>query len=662
GNQAPVLASIGAQAGTENILLSFGVSATDPDGTLPILTTSLLPYGASFTDNGDGSGSFDWTPDFAQAGIYDITFYASDGVLIDSEIVSITVNDGGNQTPILTAIGAQSITENNLLNFAVFSVDADSTIPSLSTSVLPFGALFTDNGDGTGEFDWTPDFSQQGIYDIVFYATDGVAIDSEIVTITVNDAGNQSPILSTIGAQSISENNNLNFDIFAIDPDSTIPTFTTSTLPTGAGFVDNGDGSGTFDWTPDFNQDGVYDVTFYTTDGILIDSEIVTITVTTTNQTPVADAGIDLFDLPAGQLVILDGTSSYDPDGGLVNYNWQQISGAFVTLSDNTVAQPTFTPTVIDIYLFELTVDDGTAFSTPDTVEINIISGAPPEAVADLSIQIVGDEIQLNWSEITIDTDGLPATIDRYVIYRGTSAYFTPTPVDSIGTTDNLTMTFTDDDINGANVVGDTAIQYFYTVQVVNFLENRSAYSNRVGEYDYGLTVTSTTNYNLIGVPFTNSGITNADELITAIGNSNVLTVNNYVVSSQSFQSRFAAGFGTNFSVAAGGIYQVNAATDTIFSVAGNVPVSGSISYPINITATTNFNFIMIPFEYETSFSVAQDVINSVPGLFNTLNNFVSNSQSYVSRFAAGFGTNFVVEAGKPYQANVAEAGTFPAP
>ena len=70
----------------------------------------------------------------------------------------------------------------------------------------------------------------------------------------------------------------------------------------------------------------------------------------------------------------------------------------------------------------------------------------------------------------------------------------------------------------------------------------------------------------------------------------------------------------------------------------------------------------MIPFELENSFSLAQDVIDSVPGLLNTLNNFVAASQSYESRFAAGFGINFTVRAGRPYQANAATAGSFPQP
>ena len=662
GNQLPILAAIGAQSTTENVLLTFGVSATDVEST-PTLTTSALPTGASFVDNGDGTGNFDWIPDFLQSGIYNVTFYATDDSLgVDSEEVTITINDGGNQSPILIAIGAQSTTENVLLTFGVSATDIEST-PALSTSPLPTGALFTDNGDGTGNFDWTPNFIQSGVYNVTFYATDdSLSIDSEQVAITVNDGGNQAPILFAIGNQSVPENINLNFVVNAVDPDSTVPTLLTSTLPTGALFTDNGDGSGTFDWTPSFAQEGIYDVTFYADDGLLLDSEIVQISVTTTNQIPIADAGPDQIDLPAGQPVQLDGTGSFDPDGSPVTYDWQQISGASVLLSDNTAAQPNFTPTVIDVYLFELTVFDGLEFSAPDTVSLTVISGAPPQAVTDLSIQIVGQSIQLNWSAVTLDTDGLPATVDRYVIYRGISAYFTPTQLDSIGATDNLTLTFIDTDINGANVVGDTAVQYFYVVGVVDFLERPSAISNRVGEFDYALTTTTTTNYNLVSVPFTNTGITDAVSLISALGASNVFTVNRFVVSSQSYQSRFAAGFGTNFAVTAGGIYQINAAQNATFSVAGNVPAPGSISYSIQTTATTDYNFVMIPFELESSFAVAQDVINSVPGLFNTLNEFRATSQSYVSRFAIGFGTNFAVKAGKPYQANVAAAGTFPAP
>jgi hypothetical protein len=282
--------------------------------------------------------------------------------------------------------------------------------------------------------------------------------------------------------------------------------------------------------------------------------------------------------------------------------------------------------------------------------------------VDDLAIGINGESIELSWSEVTLDESGLPTTLSGYVVYRGTSAYFTPGPVDSVGFTDAITFAFVDNDIFGADVVGDTLTNYFYVVVAVDIFDNRSVVSNRVGEFDYQIAVTSTTDFNLVCVPFENSGIASADNLIDSIGRSSVNTVNNYIPASQSFESRFAAGFGVNFAVVPGGVYQVNAGAATVFSVAGNIPAPGAITYPLVTTSSTNFSFLTIPFEREAEFSTAQDVLNNLPGSFNTLNRYIAGSQSYESRFAAGFGVNFTVSAGQPYQANSAADDVFPGP
>jgi hypothetical protein len=92
------------------------------------------------------------------------------------------------------------------------------------------------------------------------------------------------------------------------------------------------------------------------------------------------------------------------------------------------------------------------------------------------------------------------------------------------------------------------------------------------------------------------------------------------------------------------------------------VPDSGTVSYQIVTTSTTDYSYISIPFEGELTYLVAQDVINALPGVLNTLNRFIPTSQSYESRFAAGFGPNFPVKPGRVYQANAAAPGTFPAP
>ena len=275
-------------------------------------------------------------------------------------------------------------------------------------------------------------------------------------------------------------------------------------------------------------------------------------------------------------------------------------------------------------------------------------------------MKISGENVSLSWSAVTFDTSGKLTSIDHYVIYRGTKAYFNPTSSDSIGYTDSLTLSFVDSDIGGANVVGDVDSNYFYLIKAVDIYGNYSDLSNRVGEYDYQIVVTPTTDFSYITLPFTGTGIIDADGLISSIGASNINNINRFVQSSQSYQARFAAGYGTNFSVVPGGIYQVNAKNSTVWSIAGAVPVSGSISYSIATTPTTDFNFISIPFEDEDIYQTAQDVIDSLPGALNTLNNFIPSSQNWESRFAAGYGKNFNVKPGGVYQANAKASASFP--
>jgi len=96
GPQPPVLQFIPDRTRTEGEQLSFIVEASDPNSTIPVLSASPLPAGARFTDqgntgNGIATGIFDWTPAVGQAGRYEITFNASDGVLKDSQRVVITI-------------------------------------------------------------------------------------------------------------------------------------------------------------------------------------------------------------------------------------------------------------------------------------------------------------------------------------------------------------------------------------------------------------------------------------------------------------------------------------------------------------------------------------------------------------------------------------------
>jgi hypothetical protein len=128
-------------------------------------------------------------------------------------------------------------------------------------------------------------------------------------------------------------------------------------------------------FTPDV--DGAYVVRLVVNDGTVDSSpDTVTINATTGNSAPVANAGPDQ-NVSTGELVTLDGSASSDADGDTLTYLWNFVSvpaGSSVnstSLSDLTVANPTFTPDVDGAYVVQLVVNDGTVDSTPDNVTIN---------------------------------------------------------------------------------------------------------------------------------------------------------------------------------------------------------------------------------------------------------------------------------------------------
>jgi len=89
-NRSPILTPIGNKVVNEGSLLKFTILARDPDHD-PITYSAInLPKGATINSK---TGQFNWMPDYKQAGIYLVTFVASDGSLSDEEKVTIKVNN-----------------------------------------------------------------------------------------------------------------------------------------------------------------------------------------------------------------------------------------------------------------------------------------------------------------------------------------------------------------------------------------------------------------------------------------------------------------------------------------------------------------------------------------------------------------------------------------
>jgi len=124
------------------------------------------------------------------------------------------------------------------------------------------------------------DFGSDGA---VILAVGGSAADSYTGLLMLyqlsGSAENSAPNISPVADQSVVVGSNLSFDVTALDPDGTTPVLYAENLPGGAGFVDHGDGTGTFDWTPSLSDIGVYNVRFIASDGSLDDTVYTTLTV-----------------------------------------------------------------------------------------------------------------------------------------------------------------------------------------------------------------------------------------------------------------------------------------------------------------------------------------------------------------------------------------------
>jgi PKD repeat protein len=198
-----------------------------------------------------------------------------------------------NSPPVLDPIGPKSVDEGTMLSFTATATDPDVPPQTLTFSLgagTPAGASIT----GGGAFSWIPTEVQgPGSYVIRIIVSDGIAQDSEDITVTVNEV-NQPPVLNPIGPKTVSVGNLLQFTVTASDPDLPTQTLTSSAsnLPLGATFNHT---TRVFSWTPTSGQAGVYlSVHFEVSDGYLTDSEDTTITVTAPPQPPVGGYSISL--------------------------------------------------------------------------------------------------------------------------------------------------------------------------------------------------------------------------------------------------------------------------------------------------------------------------------------------------------------------------------
>jgi len=156
------------------------------------------------------------------------------------------------------------------------------------------------------------------------------------------------------------------------------------------------------------DQPGQYRAGLQVNDGQL-DSNPDEVVISTQNTLPVADAGPDQS-VFTGVTVNLDGSASTDADGDTLSWAWSLTvvpAGSQAALSAPTAVMPTFMPDLVDQYIAQLIVDDGTAQSLPVTVAINAeVANTIPVANAGMDQSIFVGNIAVLDGSTSSDADG----------------------------------------------------------------------------------------------------------------------------------------------------------------------------------------------------------------------------------------------------------------
>ena len=133
-------------------------------------------------------------------------------------------------------------------------------------------------------------------------------------------------------------------------------------------------------------------------------------------QPPVANAGGEIT-VNEEDPVMLDGSGSYDPDGFIVSYSWSQLTGVPVTLSANSVAQPTFTAPLIgagtEVLTFRLTVTDNSGLQSNTTAVVNVTWVNDPPVADAGTVQTVAEGVP-----VTLDGSNSSDPDDNIVSYQ----------------------------------------------------------------------------------------------------------------------------------------------------------------------------------------------------------------------------------------------------
>lgn len=196
------------------------------------------------------------------------------------------------------------------------------------------------------------------------------------------------------------------------------------------------------------------------------------------NQIPVADAGTNRsLGVVRGDTIVLDGRGSYDLDGELLTYTWQQTGGPEVQIGEGNSVMPQFEVPADNLpasLTFSLTVSDGhenSSSSDDVTFNLELVVAQPVEIAPSVGVGPGGSEagvqVALECSvgpgacvtvETSVDLENWESLGDSVVDILGRAAFFDMRPLPMEGRRFYRAVLCGFVVNNGLSFVGDDAV------------------------------------------------------------------------------------------------------------------------------------------------------------------------------------------------------------
>jgi len=381
-----------------------GSGSQDPSGLPLTYSWNFLshPAGSTATLFGANAPTPTFMPD--AAGTYVAQLVVSNGY--NSSTPSTATITAKNSTPIANAGPAQTVYVGSMVQLDGTQSSDPAGLPlSYNWSILskPSGSASFLNDSSSA----TPTFSADrvGTYKFQLVVTNGYVSSAPATVVVISQ--NLPPVAAAGEPQIVYEDATVQLDgtgsydpvglalayqwSFVSVPSNSSAALINATSPTPTFVAD---------------KSGTFVVQLIVNNGIF-DSAPSTVTISTLNAPPVANAGPDQS-ARINSSVQLDGSHSNDVDGDALTYSWSFVSiptGSNAVLANPTSVNPSFTLDVRGNYIVQLIVNDGFSDSPGSRVTISTLNSPPVAKGGPNQTITVTGTVQLDGSEST-DVDG----------------------------------------------------------------------------------------------------------------------------------------------------------------------------------------------------------------------------------------------------------------